>query len=85
MFYPDLKSQSPIFLGIGEKDEEVSSSQQLRLAQDACAAGTVVEAHLYRDAMHGPAVNGSFKDSLPFAHKVLGNEPIQAVCRPLPQ
>jgi pimeloyl-ACP methyl ester carboxylesterase len=82
MAYPDLKAKGPVFLGIGEKDEEVSTVQQLRLATDACAAGTIVEAHLYAGASHGQAVNGSLAQSLPFARKVISGGEITPVCAP---
>jgi acetyl esterase/lipase len=80
MAYPDLESDTPIFLGIGGKDEAVPAAVQRDLAKDACAAGTVVEAHLYPELTHSGALNGSLQDSVPFVGKVMRGERVKARC-----
>lgn len=85
LMYPTLKLEQPLFMGIGAKDVDVSTASQLMLAEDACAAGSVVQAHLYRDHDHNGTVNGSLQDSLPFVRKLLAGEKIAPVCRPLAQ
>jgi len=80
--YTTLKLAQPIFIGTGAEDHDVAPSSQLALVKDACAAGTVVEAHLYAGLSHSPTVNASLKDSLPFVRKVLAGEPITPVCAP---
>ncbi|MCY1294211.1 hypothetical protein D9M68_500720 [compost metagenome] len=52
------------------------------LAEDACAAGSVAQVHLYPGRDHGGTVNESLKDSLPFARKVLAGESVGRQCRP---
>ena len=83
--YATLKLKAPIFMGAGQVDRDVPAPGQLLLAKDACAAGTVVEAHLYAGLDHSGAVNGSLGDSLPFAKKALAGEPIAPRCSPAPQ
>ncbi len=83
--YTTLKLAQPIFIGTGQEDHDVAPSSQLALVKDACAAGTVVEAHLYAGLSHSPTVNASLKDSLPFVRKVLAGEPIAPVCEPSPE
>lgn len=83
LMYPTLKIPHPVFLGIGEKDVDVPTATQLMLAEDACAAGTVVQAHLYKDFDHNDTVNGSLKDSLPFVRALLAGQPVEKVCRPV--
>lgn len=78
--YPTLKASHPVFLGIGSEDEEVPAAGQLELAKRACAAGTVVEAHVYNGATHGQTVNLSLQDSLPFVRKVMAGEPVPGTC-----
>lgn len=80
--YSTLKPPQPVFIGTGQEDHDVAPSNQLALVKDACAAGTVVEAHLYAGLSHSPTVNASLKDSLPFVRKVLAGEPITPVCEP---
>jgi pimeloyl-ACP methyl ester carboxylesterase len=80
--YTTLKLPEPVFVGTGQEDHDVAPSSQLALVKDACAAGTVVEAHLYAGLNHGQTVNASLKDSLPFVRKVLAGEPVTPVCEP---
>ena len=81
--YTTLKLPEPVFVGTGQEDHDVAPSSQLALVKDSCAAGTVVEAHLYAGLNHGQTVNASLKDSLPFVRKVLAGEPIKPVCEPV--
>jgi pimeloyl-ACP methyl ester carboxylesterase len=83
--YSTLKLPAPVFVGTGQEDHDVAPSSQLALVKDACAAGTVVEAHLYAGLNHGQTVNASLKDSLPFVRKVLGGEAVKPVCEPAPE
>jgi hypothetical protein len=80
--YTTLKLAQPVFIGTGAADHDVAPSSQLALVKDACAAGTVVEAHLYAGLSHSPTVNASLKDSLPFVRKVLAGEPSTPICEP---
>jgi pimeloyl-ACP methyl ester carboxylesterase len=83
--YTTLKLPQPLFVGTGEMDHDVAPPGQLALVRDACAAGTVVEAHLYAGLNHSQTVNASLRDSLPFVRKVLAGEPIIANCSPQSQ
>lgn len=83
--YPTLKLKGPIFMGAGAADKDVNPALQMQLAKDACAAGTVVEAHLYEGLDHSATVNGSLKDSLPFVRKALAGEPITPRCDAAPE
>ena len=78
--YPTLKFTVPVFVGTGDKDDETPPQQQLLVVQKACAAGTVVELHVYRDQSHSGTVNLSLTDSLPFVAKVFAGERINSTC-----
>ena len=80
--YEGLKLKGPVFMGAGADDKHVNPQGQLALAKAACAAGTVVEAHLYAGLDHGGVVNGSLADSLPFVRRALAGEPITPRCEP---
>jgi len=82
MQYPTVKLRFPVFIGTGEQDRDVPPPRQLALVKDACAAGTVVEAHLYAGLNHGATVNASFRDSLPFVRKVMAGDAVAPVCEP---
>ena len=83
--YSTFKLAQPLFVGTGDKDRDVPPARQLAVVRDACAAGTLVEAHLYAGLDHSATVNGSLKDSLPFVRKVLAGEPISPICEPTAQ
>ncbi len=85
LMYTTLKVPQPVFIGIGQDDHDVAPSSQLALVKDACAAGSVVEGHLYAGLNHEKTVNASLKDSLPFVRKVLAGEPVTPVCEPAPE
>ncbi len=80
--YPTLKLAQPLFMGIGAKDVDATTASQLMLAHDACAAGSTVQAHLYAGLDHNATVNGSLKDSVPFARRLLAGEKTAPVCTP---
>ena len=80
--YSTLKVPVPVFIGSGDQDHDVAPAHQLALVRDACAAGSVVEAHLYAGLDHSATVNASLKDSVPFVRKVMAGEAISPVCKP---
>jgi len=80
--YSTVRLATPIFIGTGERDQDVEPARQLALVRDACAAGSVVEAHVYAGLDHGATVNASLKDSVPFVRKLMAGEAISPVCRP---
>ena len=69
MGYPTYRLTAPLFVGSGSEDQDVRPPMQAALVREACAAGTIVEAHIYRGRDHSGALNASLKDSLPFARK----------------
>ena len=83
--YPTLKTSKPIFIGTGAEDTTPAAATQVKLMQDACNAGSVVEGHLYKGLGHSATVNASLKDSIPFAHKVINDQPITPICAPTAQ
>ncbi len=83
--YPTLKLAQPIFIGTGAEDQTPTAASQVKLMQDACDAGSIVEGHLYKGLGHSETVNASLKDSIPFAHKVINGEPITPICKPTVQ
>jgi pimeloyl-ACP methyl ester carboxylesterase len=80
--YPSVKLAKPVFMGIGEMDSDAPARLQLALAKNACAAGTIVEAHLYAGGTHDAAVALSLPAAIRFADKVLAGEAIAPVCAP---
>ena len=83
MEYPTVRLTAPLFVGAGENDRDVPVTRQLKLVKSACAAGTVVEAHVYRGLDHVQPVEASLKDAIPFARKALAGEPITSICEPV--
>ena len=84
MGYPTYRLVAPLFVGTGAEDRDVPPQMHAALVREACAAGTVVEAHIYLGRDHSGAVNALFRDSLPFAHRVIAGTPIQPICSPVP-
>jgi pimeloyl-ACP methyl ester carboxylesterase len=82
MEYLTMRLTAPVFIGIGENDRDVPAVRQLSLVKAACAAGTVVEAHVYRGLSHVQSVEASLTDAIPFVRKVLADEPITSICEP---
>ena len=85
MGYSTLKVRTPIFMGTGAVDHDVPPAMQLRLGDDACAAGTVIEGHLYPGLDHSGTVNGSTADSAPFVARAVAGEPIAGNCKMRPK
>lgn len=83
--YPTLALSVPVFMAIGSEDEEVAAAAQLGLARDSCAAGSIIEAHLYAGASHSGAVSQSFADGFRFVQRVLKGETVSPVCEPQAQ
>jgi pimeloyl-ACP methyl ester carboxylesterase len=83
MEYPTMRLTVPLFVGAGENDRDVPLTRQLSLVKNACEAGTVVEAHVYRGLSHVQSVDASLKDAIPFARKALAGESITAICEPV--
>jgi hypothetical protein len=81
MAYSTLKVKGPVFMGTGGKDHDVPPAGQERLFNDACAAGAVIEHHVYADLDHSGTVNGSLKDSTPFVKKAFAGEAIAGTCK----
>jgi pimeloyl-ACP methyl ester carboxylesterase len=80
MSFPGLKLKGPLFMGTGGKDEAAVPAAQMRLRNDACAAGSVIEHHLYPQLDHGATVNGSIADSTIFVRKAFNGEAISGNC-----
>lgn len=85
MMYPTLKLAQPLFVGTGTADEDVPTQLQAGLVKAACAAGTVVQAHLYKGLDHSQTVNASLPDSAAFTKAVMAGEPVTPQCTPIPQ
>nr|WP_321818604.1 MULTISPECIES: lipase family protein [unclassified Paraburkholderia] len=78
--YPTLNTDIPIFMGMGGKDVDVYTADQIRLAHDACAAGDLIESHLYPSLDHSGTVNGSLPDSTLFVRRAFSGEHIDGNC-----
>ncbi|GBQ92804.1 hypothetical protein AA23498_1554 [Acetobacter nitrogenifigens DSM 23921 = NBRC 105050] len=85
MAYPTLKLAQPVFIGTGTADKDVSPASQLALVHDACAAGSTVQAHLYKGLAHSPTLLASLKDSAAFTEAVMNDRPVVAECTPTPK
>nr|WP_194300908.1 lipase family protein [Acetobacter oeni] len=85
MKYPTLKLAQPLFVGTGSADRDVPPPLQLGLVKAACAAGTVVQAHIYKGLDHSQTVNASLPDSAAFTEAVMAGQPVAAQCAPQPQ
>lgn len=78
--YPTVKLAHPLFVGTGAEDHDVPPAMQKAVVDAACAAGTVVQAHVYPGLDHSGAVNGSLKDSVPFVRQVMAGKPVSSTC-----
>ncbi|WP_415553717.1 alpha/beta hydrolase [Komagataeibacter rhaeticus] len=85
MQYPTLRLAQPLFTGTGELDRDVPPPLQLGLVRAACAAGTVVQAHLYKGLDHSQTVNASLPDSAAFTQAVMAGRPVTPQCTPTPE
>ena len=80
MAYHTLTLKGPVFMGAGGVDTTVPPEGQQRLAEDACAAGSTVEFHVYPDQGHSATINESLPDAIPFVKKAFAEEPIPGNC-----
>ena len=80
MGFPKLDLPAPLFLGTGGKDRDTPRRMQAAFMRDTCAAGTVVQAHLYPDLDHRQVVPGSTGDSLPFVRAAFAGDTIKGNC-----
>ena len=85
MKYPTMKLAQPLFIGTGELDRDVPPPLQLGLVKAACAAGTVVQAHVYKGLNHDQTVNASLPASETFTQAVMAGQPVVAQCNPQPE
>ncbi|MFT8768053.1 MAG: lipase family protein [Gluconobacter cerinus] len=85
MTYPTLKLAQPLFVGTGTADQDVPPQLQEGLVKAACAAGSTVQAHLYKGLDHSQTVNASLPDSAAFTKAVMAGEPVTPQCTPIPQ
>ncbi|MNG46475.1 putative inactive lipase [compost metagenome] len=81
-YYPTLKINHPVFIGTGANDKTPDARSQVKLVEDLCKAGTNAQGHLYYGLGHSETVNASLKDSIPFAKKVITDQPVQSICKP---
>lgn len=58
---------------------------QLGLVKAACAAGTIVQAHIYKGLNHDQTVNASLPDSAAFTKAVMADQPVPSNCTPTPE
>lgn len=82
MEYSTLKLDRPVFIGIGADDSVALPAVQQMLVDDACAAGTTVEARHYAGADHDGVLASSLADSLAFARQLSAGGAITSTCRP---
>jgi len=80
MGFPDMSIAAPIFLGTGARDRDTPQHMQAAFMRDACAAGTVVGAHLYTELDHKQVVPGSTGESLTFVQAVFAGDAIKGNC-----
>lgn len=85
MLYPTMKLKQPLFVGTGEVDQDVPPPLQLGLVKAACAAGTIVQAHIYKGLNHDQTVNASLPDSAAFTKAVMADQPVPSNCTPTPE
>ncbi|MGD7069874.1 lipase family protein [Acetobacter sp. AAB5] len=78
--YSHLKLSAPLFVGTGLKDQDVNPVAQQALVHDSCAAGTVVENHIYPNKAHIEAWLASSSDAMHFANHLLKGEKITSSC-----
>jgi pimeloyl-ACP methyl ester carboxylesterase len=78
--YPTLKTDIPVFVGTGGRDQDVFLPGQKALVRDACKVGDRIEWHFYPELDHSATVNGSLVDSTPFVRKAFAGEVIGGNC-----
>lgn len=85
MKYQTLKLSQPLFICAEELDRDVPPALQHGLIKAACAAGTIVQAHVYKGLNRDQTVNASFSDSAAFTKTVMDGQPVTPECNPTPE
>ncbi|MDX5949569.1 alpha/beta fold hydrolase [Zymomonas mobilis] len=85
MRYPTLKLKYPLFIGIGELDQDVPPALQFALVKAVCTAGTTVQVHIYKGLDHSQTVNSSLLDSAIFTTAVMQGQTISSQCDLIPK
>lgn len=80
MMYPTLALKQPLFVGTGSADIDVAASSQQALVKAACAAGAMVQAHVYKGLDHSQTVLASLPDSAAFTKAVMDGQPVTGNC-----
>lgn len=83
MTYPQLELSVPAFIGSGELDRDTPLRMQAGLIKTACAAGSVIQAHVYPGQDHVSVLEASTGDSVPFVRAAFAGEPIRGNCADL--
>ena len=84
MGYPSFGISVPIFIGSGVNDRATPLRMQASLIKKACAAGAIVESHIYFDHDHLTVLNHSTLDSIPFVRDVFLGKIVVGNCDSLP-
>lgn len=84
MQFPSLDISVPLFVGTGSIDRDTPPRMQAGFIKKACAAGSIIEAHLYDDFDHLTVLNHSQADSKLFVAKVFSGEQVSGNCDDLP-
>jgi len=84
MQFPTLDLPVPIFVGTGAVDRDTPQRMQAGFVKSACAAGSMVEAHLYEEHNHLTTLNHSMADSTQFVAAVFAGTEISGNCDALP-
>lgn len=83
LMYPTLKLATPLFIGTGTADRDVSPLGQVALAKAACKAGTLVQFHEYPGKDHSETVLASLPDSATFVRTVMSGQTPPSSCAAL--
>jgi hypothetical protein len=81
--FPDVRIETPVFVGTGAADIDARATKQFNFASAMCAAGTKVDMHYYAGADHSGAVQRSFADGLAFVQAVRGERKVAGNCAKL--
>lgn len=84
MQFPTLDLSVPLFVGSGAADRDTPLRMQAGFVKRACAAGSVVEAHLYEEHDHLTTLNYSTTDSSKFVAAAFAGSEISGNCDSLP-
>jgi pimeloyl-ACP methyl ester carboxylesterase len=84
MQFPSLTLSVPLFVGSGAIDRDTPLRMQAGFVKRACAAGSIVEAHLYNEHDHLTTLNRSTMDSATFVAAAFAGDEISGNCNSLP-